>query len=42
MSKHLEVFEKVRVEYDKKTRFLYIDDYDTGEQLAIFYVDEED
>ena len=42
MSNRLEVFEKVKVKYDKKTGALFIDDYDTDEQLAIFYVYEED
>lgn len=42
MSNHLEVFKKAKVEYDKQTGTLYIDDYDTGEQLAVFYVYEED
>lgn len=42
MSNHLEVFKKVRVEYNKQTGVLYIDDYDAGEQLAVFYVHEED
>ena len=42
MSNHVEVFKKVKVEYDKETGYLYIDDYDTDEQLAIFCVIEED
>lgn len=42
MSNHIEVFKKVKVEYDKGTGYLYIDDYDTDEQLAVFYVREED
>lgn len=42
MSKKVEVFKKVKVEYNKQTGALYIDDYDTDEQLAIFYVYEED
>ena len=42
MNKHLEVFKKVRVEYDKQRGVLYIDDYDAGEQLAVFYVYEDD
>lgn len=40
--KHTEIFNKVRVEYDKETGILWIDDYDTNEQLAVFYVTEED
>ena len=42
MSKHLEIFNKVKVEYDIETGVLCIVDYDTDEQLAIFYVYEED
>ena len=42
MSKHTEVFEKVKVIYDKETQYLYIDDYDTNKQLAIFCVIDED
>lgn len=42
MSERLEVFKKVKVEYDKQRGVLYIDDYDAGEQLAVFYVYEED
>ena len=42
MSKHTEVFDKVKVTYDKNTQYLYIDDYDTDEQLAIFCVIDED
>lgn len=42
MSKHLEKFENVTVEYDKITGYLYINDSETDEQLAIFYVNEED
>lgn len=42
MSSFVDRFEKVRVEYNKQTGVLYIDDYDTNEQLAIFYVYEED
>ena len=42
MKKHLEVFKKVRVEYDKQREVLWIVDYDAGEQLAVFYVYEEE
>lgn len=42
MSKHTERFENVNVEWDKTTDHLYIDDAETGEQLAIFIVREED
>ena len=42
MIRHLETFEKVSVRYDHATGYLYIDDYDTDEQLAVFYVREED
>ena len=42
MSKHTERFENVNVEWDKTTDYLYIDDAETGEQLAIFIVREED
>lgn len=40
--RHLETFEKVTVDYDHTAKALYITDYDSGEQLAIFYVLEED
>lgn len=39
MSKKLEKFEKVDVFYNADTHELFIDDYDTGEQLAIFIVE---
>lgn len=42
MSKHIEKFENVTVEYDKSTGYLYIEDNETGEQLGIFCVLEED
>lgn len=42
MSEHIEIFKNVNVEYDKGASVLYINDYETDEQLAIFYVDEED
>ena len=42
MSNHIEVFKKSKVTYDKETGHLYIDDYDTDEQLAIFCVIDED
>lgn len=38
----VETFNKVRVTYHKVTGLLCVDDYDTDEQLAIFYVTEED
>ncbi len=37
-----EIFNKVKVTYHKATGLLCIDDYDTNEQLAVFYVTEED
>lgn len=42
MSKHFEKFEDVTVEYDKLTGYLYINDSETDEQLAIFRVIEEE
>lgn len=42
MSEKVEVFKKVKVEHNKQTGTLCIDDYDTDGQLAIFYVMEED
>lgn len=42
MSKVFEKFENVTVNYDKGTGYLYIDDNETDEQLAIFCVIEED
>ena len=41
MSRHLETFEKVTIRYDHSTGMLYVDDYDEGEQLAVFKVVEE-
>lgn len=38
MSTHREKFENVTVDYDKFTGYLYINDDETDEQLAIFYV----
>ena len=37
-----ETFHNVTVDYVKDTGTLYIDDAETDEQLAIFYVIEED
>lgn len=42
MSKHIERFKNVVVIYDKTTGYLYIDDEKTDEQLAVFYVQEEE
>lgn len=42
VSNHIERFKNVVVTYDKETGYLYIDDEETDEQLAIFYVQEED
>lgn len=42
MSKVFEKFENVTVSYDKLTGYLYIEDGDTGKQLAVFCVNEED
>lgn len=39
MIRHLEIFEKVTVRYDHSIGYLYIDDYDTGEQLVVFHVE---
>ena len=41
-SRHLEKFENVTVDYNKSTGYLYISDNETNEQLAMFYVIEED
>lgn len=42
LSNHLEIFKKAKVEHDKETHYLYIYDYDTGKQLGIFCVIDED
>lgn len=42
VSNRIEIFKNVVVTYDKITGYLYIDDEETDEQLAIFYVQEED
>ena len=42
VSNRIERFTNVVVTYDKITGYLYIDDEKTDEQLAIFYVNEED
>lgn len=42
VSNRVERFENVVVTYDKTTGYLYIDDEETDEQLAIFYVQEEE
>lgn len=42
MSEHIEKFKNVSVEYDKATGYLYIDDEESDEQLAVFCVIEED
>lgn len=42
MRKHIEKFENVTVEYNKSTGYLYINDVETDEQLAVFCVIEED
>lgn len=42
MSNHIEKFTNVTVTYDKETGYLYIDDEKTDEQLAVFYVQEEE
>lgn len=42
MSKHEEIFKNVKATYDKNTGVLYIDDMESDEQLAIFYVQEEE
>lgn len=41
MSKVYEKFENVTVNYNKTTGYLYINDDETDEQLAIFYVVKE-
>lgn len=40
--KRVEQFRNVVVTYDKTTGYLYIDDEETDEQLAVFYVQEEE
>lgn len=42
VSNRMERFKNVVVTYDKTTGYLYIDDEKTDEQLAIFYVQEEE
>ena len=42
VSNRIERFKNVVVTYDKITGCLYIDDKETDEQLAIFYVQEEE
>lgn len=42
MSSHIEKFINVTVDYNKSTGYLYINDYKTDEQLAVFCVLEED
>lgn len=42
MSRLIEKFENVTVNYDKSAGYLYIEDGETGEQLAMFCVVEED
>lgn len=42
VSGRIERFKNVVVTYDKITGCLYIDDEKTDEQLAVFYVQEED
>lgn len=42
MSGRIERFKNVVVTYDKITGYLYIDDEKTDEQLAVFYVQEEE
>lgn len=42
MKTRLEVFSDVIVAYNKDTGYLTIDDKDSGEQLAMYYVREED
>ena len=42
VSNRIERFKNVVVTYDKITGCLYIDDEKTDEQLAIFYVQEEE
>lgn len=42
MSKHIEIFEKVTLQYDHDTGTLYVEDYDEGEQLVIFKVVENE
>lgn len=39
-NKDTEVFKKVNVIYNHKTHELYIDDYETDEQLAVFVAGE--
>lgn len=42
MSSHEEIFKNVKVTYNKETGVLFIDDMESDEQLAVFYVMEED
>lgn len=42
MSKVYEKFENVTINYDKTTGYLYINDGEPDEQLAVFCVIEED
>lgn len=42
VSNRLERFKNVVVTYDKIIGYLYIDDEETDEQLAVFYVQEEE
>ena len=42
VSNRIERFKNVVVSYDKITGYLYIDDEETDEQLAVFYVQEEE
>lgn len=39
---HKEVYNNVRVIFDKETNYLYIEDPEDGRQLALYYVEEED
>lgn len=42
MSKHEEIFKNVTVTYNKVTGYLYINDEETDEQLAVFCVIDVD
>ena len=42
MSRYIEIFEKVQVNYDHSTQTLYIKDYDEGETLAEFKVVDDE
>lgn len=42
MSDYYTVYDNVRVVWDKSTDYLSIEDKESGKQLALLYVEEED